>query len=186
MQPPETPATYSNACGHWWADGSTDVKRSIFMDDPAALYHDAEELLELLKQGLAQEVPEVGGWVVGWMSGPVALSSARPLLMQAVLMTLEGRLRLQLRLLSLSACVCAAADQDGGCGYVPRVCVCCWPGWCLCQVCAFPPPCGWLVWSCVLQPMLLMVWLLAVLLDLDVCIHTCDRATRCVTMYPDV
>lgn len=160
--------------------------RSIFMDDPAALYHDAEELLELLKQGLAQEVPEVGGWVVGWMSGPVALSSARPLLMQAVLMTLEGRLRLQLRLLSLSACVCAAADQDGGCGYVPRVCVCCWPGWCLCQVCAFPPPCGWLVWSCVLQPMLLMVWLLAVLLDLDVCIHTCDRATRCVTMYPDV
>jgi len=30
---PETPEDYWGACGNWWTDSNSQVKRSIFMDD---------------------------------------------------------------------------------------------------------------------------------------------------------
>lgn len=42
---PETNGTYYNACGNWWSQGTTVVKRSVFMDD--FVYSIAEDVIRV-------------------------------------------------------------------------------------------------------------------------------------------
>jgi uncharacterized secreted protein with C-terminal beta-propeller domain len=50
---PETPETYTNACGNWWTHSNSKVKRSIFMDD--FVYSVALDLIKVANLGYLKE-----------------------------------------------------------------------------------------------------------------------------------